>query len=127
MQCSFNQPPWGHQDLYVCSDAVLTVLFLQYLYYITCIIIIFCRYTFFIVLYPIGVTGELLTVINGLDEAKRTQIYSYSLPNALNVSFNFYYFLIFFMLSYIPVFPQLYTHMLAQRKKIISGDRPKTD
>ncbi|KAJ8321885.1 hypothetical protein KUTeg_000356 [Tegillarca granosa] len=71
--------------------------------------------------------GELLTVINGLDEAKRTQIYSYSLPNALNVSFNFYYFLIFFMLSYIPVFPQLYTHMLAQRKKIISGDRPKTD
>ncbi|KAJ8311282.1 hypothetical protein KUTeg_011167 [Tegillarca granosa] len=71
--------------------------------------------------------GELLTVINGLDEAKRTQIYSYSLPNALNVSFNFHYFLIFFMLSYIPVFPQLYTHMLAQRKKIISGDRPKTD
>ena len=74
--------------------------------------------------------------------------WNYSLPNAANISFNFYYFLVITMLLYIPcehncldthpptttivslillllfsvvVVPQLYGHMIKQRRKIIGG------
>ncbi|XP_074656725.1 very-long-chain (3R)-3-hydroxyacyl-CoA dehydratase 2-like isoform X2 [Tubulanus polymorphus] len=80
-----------------------------------------CRYTFFIVLYPIGVTGELLTIYSSLSHVKRTALYSIDLPNQANVSFSYYYYLLFIMISYLPVFPQLYGHMLKQRKKVIGG------
>ncbi|XP_060592103.1 very-long-chain (3R)-3-hydroxyacyl-CoA dehydratase 2-like [Ruditapes philippinarum] len=80
-----------------------------------------CRYTFFIVLYPIGVTGELLSIWSGLDFVRESKMYSVELPNAANMSFSYFYFLIFFMIMYIPVFPQLYMHMLAQRNKVIGG------
>nr|XP_022304852.1 very-long-chain (3R)-3-hydroxyacyl-CoA dehydratase 2-like isoform X1 [Crassostrea virginica] len=90
-------------------------------------IIVWCRYTFFIVLYPIGVTGELITVYSSLKEVQAKKLYFLQLPNAANVAFNYYYFLIFFMIMYIPIFPQLYTHMLAQRKKVLGKvDKPKS-
>ena len=40
------------------------------------------------------------------------------MPNKWNYTFSFYVFLILIMLSYIPVFPHLYFHMFAQRKKV---------
>ncbi|XP_061181520.1 very-long-chain (3R)-3-hydroxyacyl-CoA dehydratase 2-like [Saccostrea echinata] len=89
--------------------------------------IVWCRYTFFIVLYPIGVTGELITVFSSLREVEEKKLYYLQLPNAANMSFNYFYFLIFFMIMYIPVFPQLYMHMLAQRRKVIGNiDKPKS-
>ncbi|KAK3598623.1 hypothetical protein CHS0354_037573 [Potamilus streckersoni] len=87
-----------------------------------------CRYSFFIILYPVGVTGELLSILNGLPYVRSYKLYFLELPNAFNISFNFYYFLIITMLLYIPIFPQLYLHMFAQRKKVVGGDgKPKTD
>ncbi|KAL3892152.1 hypothetical protein ACJMK2_004387 [Sinanodonta woodiana] len=87
-----------------------------------------CRYSFFIVLYPVGVTGELLSILNGLPYVKSYKLYFMELPNAFNMSFNFYYFLIITMLLYIPIFPQLYLHMFAQRKKVIGGyGKPKAE
>jgi len=86
-----------------------------------------CRYSFFIVLYPIGVTGELICIYKAVAFLKPMKVraeFSYNLPNMLNISFDLYYFLIISMLAYIPVFPQLYGHMLAQRKKIL-GDGKK--
>ncbi|KAL8572571.1 hypothetical protein ACOMHN_017205 [Nucella lapillus] len=85
-----------------------------------------CRYTFFIILYPIGVMGEVMTIYQALPHVKESQMYSLSLPNPLNVAFNYHYYLWVIMASYLPVFPQLYGHMLKQRKKIISSPpRPK--
>ncbi|XP_029461166.1 very-long-chain (3R)-3-hydroxyacyl-CoA dehydratase 2 isoform X1 [Rhinatrema bivittatum] len=77
------------------------------------------RYTFFIVLYPMGVSGELLTIYSALPVVRKTGLYSISLPNKYNFSFDYYTFLILVMVSYIPIFPQLYFHMLHQRRKII--------
>jgi len=86
------------------------------------------RYTLFFVLYPLGVTGELLSVYTALPYVRQRGILSISLPNVANISFNYYYALIVIMLSYIPIFPQLYGHMIAQRRKIIGGEeRPKTE
>lgn len=61
-----------------------------------------CRYTFFIVLYPMGVTGELLTIYAALPFVQKTGLYSVTLPNKYNFSFDYYTFLILVMVSYIP-------------------------
>uniref|UniRef100_A0A3P9N3V1 Very-long-chain (3R)-3-hydroxyacyl-CoA dehydratase n=1 Tax=Poecilia reticulata TaxID=8081 RepID=A0A3P9N3V1_POERE len=77
------------------------------------------RYTFFIVLYPMGVSGELLTIYAALPYVQKTGLYSVTLPNKYNFSFDYYSFLILVMISYIPLFPQLYFHMMRQRKKVL--------
>ena len=84
-----------------------------------------CRYSLFIVLYPLGVTGELLTTYTALKYVKSSQIFSVALPNPVNMSFSYYYALIVIMLTYVPVFPQLYMHMFAQRKKVL-GKKKET-
>ncbi len=68
---------------------------------------IFCssnihRYTFFFVLYPMGVTGELLTIYAALPYVQKTGLYSITLPNKYNFSFDYHSFLILVMVSYIP-------------------------
>ncbi|NXD00271.1 HACD2 dehydratase, partial [Certhia familiaris] len=78
------------------------------------------RYTLFIVLYPMGVSGELLTIYAALPFVRQSGLYSISLPNKYNFSFDYYTFLILVMISYIPIFPQLYFHMLHQRRKVLS-------
>lgn len=78
-----------------------------------------CRYSFFIVLYPIGVTGEILTIYAALPFVKESQMYSLLLPNKLNFSFSFYIFLICGIASYVPAFPTVYMHMIKQRKKVL--------
>jgi hypothetical protein len=60
------------------------------------------RYTFFLVLYPMGVTGELLTIYAALPYVQKTGLYSVTLPNKYNFSFDYYTFLILTMVSYIP-------------------------
>jgi len=84
-------------------------------------IIIWLRYTTFIILYPIGVTGELLCLYGAQKEFGETGKWSMELPNSLNNAFSAQYALIFVMLLYIPLFPQLYLHMFAQRKKVLGG------
>ncbi|XP_067666147.1 very-long-chain (3R)-3-hydroxyacyl-CoA dehydratase 2-like [Haliotis asinina] len=88
--------------------------------------LVWCRYTFFILLYPLGVTGELMGVWTAIPYAQKLKVNTIELPNAFNMSFNFYYLLWFTIFAYIPVFPHLYIYMLKQRKKIL-GRRPKTD
>ncbi|XP_059828146.1 very-long-chain (3R)-3-hydroxyacyl-CoA dehydratase 1 [Hemitrygon akajei] len=80
------------------------------------------RYNLFIILYPVGVAGELLTIYAALPFVKKSGIYSLRLPNKYNVSFDYYTCLIVVMISYIPLFPQLYFHMLRQRRKVLHGE-----
>lgn len=67
-----------------------------------------------------GVSGELLTIYAALPFVRQSGLYSISLPNKYNFSFDYYTFLILVMISYIPIFPQLYFHMLHQRRKVLS-------
>lgn len=46
--------------------------------------------------------GELLCILNSLSYVQRSKLYTVELPNAANMSFSYYYYLIFIMLSYIP-------------------------
>lgn len=83
-------------------------------------IMIWLRYTTFIVLYPIGVTGELLCFYAAVKYANTySDAWSYVLPNTWNFTFSYLYLLIGVMLLYIPLFPKLYMHMFTQRRKML--------
>uniref|UniRef100_H2YGU3 Very-long-chain (3R)-3-hydroxyacyl-CoA dehydratase n=1 Tax=Ciona savignyi TaxID=51511 RepID=H2YGU3_CIOSA len=88
-------------------------------------IMLWLRYTLFIVLYPLGVTGELLSLYYSLPHVQKSGLYSVSLPNSLNFAFNYYYVLIGMFPLYIIFFPQLYLHMFAQRGKSLGSSSKK--
>ena len=88
-------------------------------------ILTWLRYTLFIGLYPLGVSGELMCSIACLPSIYREKPLSVALPNAWNFTFNSYVVMILILLSYIPIFPQLYLHMFAQRRKILGSDDSK--
>lgn len=80
----------------------------RYLYYalnlcsINSYIVTWARYTFFIVLYPLGVTGELSILTKLYSIMSAGKLYTLELPNALNISFYGHYLLAFVMATYIP-------------------------
>ncbi|KAK4311366.1 hypothetical protein Pmani_017125 [Petrolisthes manimaculis] len=90
-------------------------------------VVSYLRYTLFMGLYPLGVTGELLVMITALPIIAKTKAFSVTLPNTLNFTFDFYWVLIIIMLLYIPIFPMLYLHMFAQRKKVLGPTHIKKD
>ncbi|KAM3966810.1 3-hydroxyacyl-CoA dehydratase 1 [Aphomia sociella] len=86
-------------------------------------ILLFLRYTTFIILYPVGVTGELLCMYYALDEIAEKKIATVLMPNDWNILFSYYYFIIFYMFLYVPLFPVLFGHMMAQRKKMLGKSK----
>lgn len=80
----------------------------RYIYYalnlmkLNLYIVTWTRYTFFIGLYPLGVSGELLILYKLLQILRRTGAYDFPLPNKFNISFYGDLCLIALMLSYIP-------------------------
>ncbi|XP_013144712.1 PREDICTED: very-long-chain (3R)-3-hydroxyacyl-CoA dehydratase hpo-8 [Papilio polytes] len=87
--------------------------------------LLFLRYSTFLVLYPLGITGELLCMYHALDEIASKQLFTVLMPNTWNFIFNYYYFVISYMFIYIPIFPVLFGHMLKQRKKMLNKDIKK--
>lgn len=78
------------------------------------------RYSFFIILYPVGVAGELISLYKSIPYIRERQLFTYALPNAWNISFDYATVTLLIMLTYFPAFPQLYGHMLKQRSKILN-------
>lgn len=80
----------------------------RYLYYALNILnvvpylLTWCRYSFFLVLYPSGVTGELLTIYASLNEIAKNPNIALALPNFLNVSVHYDIILMGIMLLYVP-------------------------
>lgn len=69
----------------------------------------YLRYTLFIVLYPLGVTGEWLILLSIL----KLSAWGFTPVNI---------FIGIILLTYLPFFPKLYLYMWQQRKKKIPAD-----
>lgn len=82
-------------------------------------ILTWLRYTLFIVLYPMGVTGELWCYYDSLPFLRNSTFMRLDMPNKLNVTFNLHVVTLMVMLYYIPGFPPMYFHMFAQRRKVL--------
>ncbi|VDK83833.1 unnamed protein product [Litomosoides sigmodontis] len=83
------------------------------------------RYSLFIVLYPLGVTGELIAVLSALPEVSTKKHFTIEMPNIFNIGFSFWWYLIVYVILYIPGLPQMYMYMLKQRKKVLSVEVSK--
>ena len=60
------------------------------------------RYSFFLVLYPLGVAGETLSCYAALPYCKEKRPLDVTMPNAFNFTFNTHLVLIGIMLLYVP-------------------------
>jgi very-long-chain (3R)-3-hydroxyacyl-CoA dehydratase len=113
--------------LFICIAWCITEI-IRYCFYMGALVnvvpypIQYARYTLFIILYPLGVCGEMLSIYHALPHVRDRGIWSVTLPNPANISFNYFYILIVIALSYFPLFPKLYFHMLALRRKVIGGE-----
>ena len=84
-------------------------------------VVTWCRYTLFIVLYPLGVSSELFLAYSGFAQLVKENPLAYPMPNAFNFSFHLPTFMIMFFAGYVPGFPMLYSYMFGQRKKVLGG------
>jgi very-long-chain (3R)-3-hydroxyacyl-CoA dehydratase len=85
------------------------------------------RYNLFIVLYPIGVTGELLCCYRlyqiSLPLARKDKPYTFDMPNMCNFAFDFETVVMYILpVVYLFGFPPLYMYMLSQRKKFYATE-----
>ena len=80
------------------------------------------RYSLFMVLYPSGISGEIGCLWNSLPFIKEHGIGQVDLPNAHNVALSYYSLLwVLLVAVYPPGSYVMFTHMLKQRRKVLSA------
>jgi len=77
----------------------------------------FVRYSLFLVLYPSGISGEVLSILSALPLIQSRKLWSYPMPNNLNFAFDYGAFCYFILATYVPGSYIMYNYMLTQRKK----------
>ena len=85
-------------------------------------VLVWLRYSLFLVLYPLGVASELALAyasIGPLGKSKKLDVLQ--MPNAMNVSLHGPTLMRVFMSCYMPVWPLLFSYMLKQRGKVLGG------
>ena len=75
-----------------------------------------CRYTFFIVLYPIGTAGEMMTIWNAQKDFSKYIIWG---NNNFNISVSTLFYPLYIL--YIPALTFMYGYLFKQRKKVLSN------
>ena len=113
----------GYLLIYIAWSLVEMI---RYIYYIMSLlqkeynnfhipyILIWCRYSFFVILYPIGVSGEMITVWNAKKYFNEFVMYrgdKYDITLA--------YFVYPLWILYIPALIALYGYLFKQRKKVL--------
>ena len=78
-------------------------------------IIIWCRYSFFIILYPIGISGEMITVWNAKKDFNKYIIYQND-----KYTFTVANLIYPIWILYIPALIFLYSYLFKQRKKVLN-------
>jgi len=84
-------------------------------------ILTWLRYTLFIILYPVGVIAEMWCFIDVLPYLSTSKALCIEMPNAYNFTFSPYVITKIILLGYFPGLYPMYSHMLAQRKKVLEG------
>lgn len=85
-------------------------------------VLVWLRYSLFLVLYPLGVASELALAyasIGPLGKSKKLDVLQ--MPNAMNVSLHGPTLMRVFMSCYMPAWPLLFSYMLKQRGKVLGG------
>ncbi|KAG5487034.1 hypothetical protein LSCM1_07703 [Leishmania martiniquensis] len=79
------------------------------------------RYSAFMVLYPVGITGEIGCLYKALPYIKEHKPWTVELPNTLNFTFSWHNGVWFILLGVYPYGSYvMYSYMLSQRRKIFA-------
>jgi hypothetical protein len=71
------------------------------------------RYNAFIIFYPLGAYGDLMTGVYSGNTIKKLGYYSIMMPNSFNFQFDYSWFITYFVpVLYIIMFPINYKHLL---------------
>jgi very-long-chain (3R)-3-hydroxyacyl-CoA dehydratase len=81
--------------------------------------LLWLRYSTFVILYPLGVASEMTMVYLAMPTIRKERPLSFSMPNSINFAFDYYWFCWLAIACYVPGLPELYFHMLRQRRKIL--------
>ena len=76
--------------------------------------LIWCRYTFFIWLYPIGTIGEIITIWNAQKDISKYILWK---NNDFNISWSVFCYPLYIL--YIPALIFMYGYLFNQRKKVL--------
>uniref|UniRef100_A0A7S1L587 very-long-chain (3R)-3-hydroxyacyl-CoA dehydratase n=1 Tax=Neobodo designis TaxID=312471 RepID=A0A7S1L587_NEODS len=104
----------AHWSLYLMVTSWALVEVPRYLYYAVHLYLevpfplFWLRYSLFAILYPTGISGELLQIFTSLGPAKRECALCW-------------YLSVFLILMYIPGSPFMFTHMVKQRRKMFKA------
>ena len=80
------------------------------------------RYSLFLVLYPSGITGEVLCVLAALPWlARHPRVLSVEMPNNWNFAFSYWWCCVVLLAMYVPGSPFMIQLMWNQRKKVLGG------
>ena len=87
------------------------------------------RYSLFLVLYPLGIAGEVLSLLAALPGARAGTVGLHlSLPNAHNVAFSYHVCLLVLLVLYIPGSPYMIGYMIKQRRReLAKGGEKKAE
>lgn len=91
--------------------------------------VVWLRYTIFIVTYPLGILGEVLSIWASLDYLRDTpalRAYPVPMPNMFNFQLDLFTLYSVMLLVYLPGGVYLYRHMLDRRTKVL-GSVPSQD
>lgn len=83
--------------------------------------LLWLRYSAFIVLYPLGVASEMAMVYLAMPTIRKNRPLSIAMPNAWNFALDYYVGCWLGVACYVPGLPELYLHMVKQRKKVLGG------
>mmetsp|Transcript_4354 Transcript_4354/g.5042 ORF Transcript_4354/g.5042 Transcript_4354/m.5042 type:complete len:120 (+) Transcript_4354:327-686(+) len=88
--------------------------------------LLWLRYTAFVVLYPLGISSEWVTIIlGGMPKVKNNPVYQYPMPNALNIAFDYWSVLGFCVLCYAPGMMMVFGRMFTQRARALKPAEKK--
>ncbi len=83
--------------------------------------LLWARYSFFYLLYPLGVYGEMKVLFDALPNLYETQILSIGMPNSWNFGFSFAsYISVLLYVIYLPGLYVQYSHMIKQRARALA-------
>ena len=124
-------PWWGYYTLTSLIFAWGVTEVVRYLFYglklfdIEIAPLSWCRYSFFLVLYPLGVASELSLIFARLPYIYAERPLSILMPNKWNFAIDLFFLTVLGLITYIPGFPMLFSYMLTQRAKVIGGASKK--
>lgn len=82
-------------------------------------ILTWLRYSGFLILYPLGITAEVMVTLLSWAYVMQNKPYTIELPNKWNFGVDFRAVYLLVLLSYIPGSPFMYKHMLRNRRKAL--------